>query len=94
MFADPPYRDTKKKYSDQFDDALQDMLANHLLDLGKRGCLYAESNKEIGDGFWSDRFPAEQLNCIDHKYTCGHGGAINLSLRFLSRTTVTISPTH
>lgn len=63
--------------ADQFDDALQDMLANHLLDLGKRGCLYAESNKEIGDGFWSDRFPQEQLNFLDHKYTCGHGGAVN-----------------
>lgn len=77
VFADPPYRDTKKMYSDQFDDALQDSLANHLLDLGKRGCIYAESNKEIGDGFWTDRFPAEYLNFLDHKYTCGHGGAVN-----------------
>lgn len=77
VFADPPYRDTKKMYSDQFDDQLQDILANHLLELGERGCLYAESNKEIGDGFWSDRFPKEYLNFLDHKYTCGHGGAVN-----------------
>ena len=77
VFADPPYRDTKKMYSDQFDDALQDSLANHLIDLSKRGCIYAESNKEIGDGFWTDRCPAEYLNFLDHKYTCGHGGAVN-----------------
>ena len=77
VFADPPYRDTLKMYSDQFDDTLQGGLANHLLDLGKRGCLYAESNKEIGDGFWQNLFPEENIHYLDHKYTCGHGGAVN-----------------
>ena len=78
IFADPPYRDTKKMYSDQFDDALQHSLAQHLIDAAdQKGALYAESNKEIGDGFWSDRFPKEYLNFLDHKYTCGHGGAVN-----------------
>lgn len=78
VFADPPYRDTKKMYSDQFDDQLQDILANHLLSLAEeKGAIYAESNKEIGDGFWTSRFPAEYLNFLDHKYTCGHGGAVN-----------------
>jgi site-specific DNA-adenine methylase len=30
VFADPPYRDTKKMYSDQFTDELQSKLAAHL----------------------------------------------------------------
>lgn len=74
VFADPPYRDTKKMYSDQFDDALQSKLASFLQ---SQDCLFAESNKEIGDGFWSSHFPGAQINFLDHKYTCGHGGAVN-----------------
>lgn len=74
VFADPPYRDTKKMYSDQFDDELQVKLANFLT---TKDCLYAESNKEIGDGFWQELFPTENINFLDHKYTCGHGGAVN-----------------
>ena len=78
IFADPPYRDTKKMYSDQFDDRLQDTLAEHLVTAAaEKGALYAESNKEIGDGFWTSRFPADYINFLDHKYTCGHGGAVN-----------------
>jgi site-specific DNA-adenine methylase len=74
VFADPPYRDTKKMYSDQFDDALQSKLAKFLQ---SQDCLFAESNKEIGDGFWDAHFPNAQINFLDHKYTCGHGGAVN-----------------
>ena len=77
VFADPPYRDTKKMYSDQFDDELQDKLAKFLISLGEKGCMYAESNKEIGDGFWTDRFADQHIHFLDHKYTCGHGGAVN-----------------
>jgi len=39
--------------------------------------LYAESNKETGDGFWEGHFPADNIHFLDHKYTCGHGGAVN-----------------
>ena len=74
IFADPPYRDTKKMYSDQFDDELQTKLANFLT---SSNCLYAESNKETGDGFWQNLFPSDNINFLDHKYTCGHGGAVN-----------------
>ena len=74
VFADPPYRDTKKMYSDQFDDDLQSQLAAFLQ---KHDCLYAESNKEIGDGFWESHFPEQNIHYLDHKYTCGHGGAVN-----------------
>ena len=74
VFADPPYRDTKKMYSDQFDDELQSKLASYLQ---AQDCLYAESNKETGDGFWQSHFPEEYIHFLDHKYTCGHGGAVN-----------------
>jgi len=74
VFADPPYRDTRKMYSDQFTDELQTQLAEFIQ---SRGCLYAESNKEIGDGFWQNHFPGVDIHFLDHKYTCGHGGAVN-----------------
>tara|TARA_R110002012_G_scaffold4201_2_gene19350 strand:+ start:1400 stop:2275 length:876 start_codon:yes stop_codon:yes gene_type:complete len=74
VFADPPYRDTKKMYSDQFTDELQSQLAAYLQ---SQNCLYAESNKEIGDGFWTSHFTDAQIHFLDHKYTCGHGAAVN-----------------
>ena len=74
VFADPPYRDTKKMYSDQFTDELQSQLA---VFLQSKDCIYAESNNEIGDGFWTSHFPDSQIHFLDHKYTCGHGGAVN-----------------
>ena len=74
VFADPPYRDSGKMYSSQFDDELQSKLAKFLQ---KQDCLYAESNKEIGDGFWQAHFPDAQIHFLDHKYTCGHGAAVN-----------------
>ena len=74
VFADPPYRDTKKMYSDQFTDELQSQLAAHLQ---SQDCLFAESNKEIGDGFWTSHFTDAQIHFLDHKYTCGHGAAVN-----------------
>ena len=74
VFADPPYRDTRKMYSDQFTDELQSQLAAFLQ---AQDCLYAESNKEIGDGFWQSHFPENNIHYLDHKYTCGHGGAVN-----------------
>jgi len=75
VFADPPYRDTNKAmYSDQFDDDLQSNLAEFLQ---SHNCLYAESNKEIGDGFWASHFPDAHLHFLDHKYTCSPIGVHN-----------------
>ena len=61
-------------YSDQFTDELQSQLAEFIQ---KQGCLYAESNKEVGDRFWHSHFPENNIHFLDHKYTCGHGGAVN-----------------
>ena len=75
VYADPPYRDQNHQmYSDVFGDELQDKLVHHLKLHAK---LYALSNKEIGDNFWSDRFDPDLINFLDHKYTCGNAGAIN-----------------
>ena len=93
VFADPPYRDTKKMYSDQFDDELQDKLAKFLISLGEKGCMYAESNKEIGDGFWTDRFADQHIHFLDHKYTCGHGGAVNPVTEVLIKNYGEVAPT-
>ena len=73
VYADPPYRDTGKMYAAQFDDELQTKLAQFLQE---QDCLYAESNKETGDGFWEEAFPNTPIHYLDHKYTCGHGDAV------------------
>lgn len=73
VFADPPYRATEKMYSDQFDDKLQSDLA---VFLQSKDCLFAESNKEIGDGFWQEHFPDSHIHFLDHKYTCGVGANV------------------
>lgn len=70
IFADPPYRDSEKMYSDQFDDEDQKKLTEFLQ---KQNCLYAESNKEIGDNYWNEMYPIDNINYLDHKYTCGRG---------------------
>jgi len=70
VFADPPYRDSEKMYSDQFDDQDQVNLSEFIL---RQNCLYAESNKEIGDEFWNKLYPEENINFLNHKYTCGQG---------------------
>ena len=77
VFADPPYRDTRKMYADTFDDWQQIKLCKVLNELANRGCLIAESNKEIGDGFWSEHMSSHQINYLDHKYTCGWGDSVN-----------------
>ena len=73
VFADPPYRNTEKMYSDQFTDELQAQLASFLQ---SQDCLFAESNKEIGDGFWQQHFPNVPITELNHKYTCGQGTAV------------------
>lgn len=74
VFADPPYRDCSVGYANEFNDEHQHKLTQVLIESGG---LYAESNKEIGDGFWTERFPAESIHFLDHKYTCGVGAAVN-----------------
>jgi len=70
VYADPPYRATEKMYSDQFNDDLQTQLG---VFLKSHTCLFAESNKEIGDEFWTKLFPNDKVHFMDHKYTCGAG---------------------
>jgi DNA adenine methylase Dam len=73
IYADPPYRDCSVGYANEFNDDAQDALARFLTE---SGCLYAESNKEVGDGFWTARFPEENIHYLDNKYTCGHGASV------------------
>lgn len=73
VYADPPYRDSHSMYSDQFNDDQQRQLGEFLL---KQNGLYAESNKEIGDGFWKGLYPDAYIHELEHKYTCGQGKAV------------------
>ena len=77
MIADPPYPDTRKMYSYLFSDDQQRLLCQRLNSLAERGCLIAESNKETGDGFWTEHMKDHKIHYLDHKYTCGHGGSVN-----------------
>lgn len=90
VFADPPYRDTRKMYSDQFDDDLQTKLAEFLQ---ANNSLYAESNKEIGDGFWAERFPEQNITYLDHIYTCGQKGVVPVTEVLIKNYGTILEPT-
>ena len=75
VYADPPYRQqVNQMYSSEFSDAMQVKLVHHLQNNSK---IYALSNKEIGDNFWTNLIEPTHINFLDHKYTCGNAGAIN-----------------
>ena len=95
IFADPPYRATEKMYSDQFDDTLQLELGAFLKGHEERGCLFAESNKDINDGFWQNLFPNHHIHLMDHKYTCGRGGTtpvVEILIKNYGKVEETINP--
>lgn len=73
VFADPPYRDCTVGYANEFNDEHQHALTQVLL---RSNGLFAESNKEVGDGFWTERFPENFIHYIDNKYTCGVGDTV------------------
>ena len=79
VYADPPYRETRDvQYAGTFDDDKQRVLVEVLKDVEERGGLYCLSNKCLGDGFWEDLFPEENIHRVPNKFTCGHGAAVNI----------------
>lgn len=77
-YADPPYRDSVVQYQGGFDDVEQVRLANFLKSVGQAGSWFSESNKDIGDGFWSKNFPQNSYNIheVTAKYTAGRGTSV------------------
>jgi len=81
-YADPPYRacivDYKTaKNTDGFSEKDQKRLAEFLKTKADGGDFIAESNKEIGDGFWSENFGIDyNINPIDNvSVTAGRGSS-------------------
>jgi DNA adenine methylase len=91
VFADPPYRDTRKMYSDQFTDETQSQLAEFLQ---SQDCLYAESNKETGDGFWQNHFPPDSIHYLNHIYTCGQSGSMPVTEVLIKNYGEVLEPTN
>lgn len=73
-YADPPYRDSIVDYQGGFTEDDQKRLVTFLKDCSAQDCFIAESNKEIGDGFWNTHFGEDyNIHVVDAKYTAGRG---------------------
>lgn len=70
VYADPPYRDSVVDYQGGFSEADQIRLATLLT---SHAGPYAYSNKDIGDGFFAQNFPAGTVHNLDARYTAGRG---------------------
>lgn len=74
VYADPPYRDSVVMYQDTFNEDDQIRLVNFL-----KNCpgYTAESNKEIGDGFWQKHYgEGYNIHEVDARYTAGRGTSV------------------
>ena len=70
LYADPPYRDSIVLYQGGFNEEDQIRLAKYLTE---SGCMFAYSNKHIGDSFYDDNFAGCNILDMDAKYTAGRG---------------------
>jgi len=83
-YADPPYRDSIVEYQNTFDDKEQERLVKTLQTYSDAGSYIAESNKEIGDNFWQDKYGEEyNFHFFDAKYTAGRGTTVKESKEVL-----------
>lgn len=73
IYADPPYRSSIIEYQSTFTDIHQQALIRYLLSYAQDGCYIAESNRDIGDGFWQKSFPTCRVHVFDVIYTAGRG---------------------
>ena len=77
FYADPPYRDSVVDYQGGFGDSEQLRLSSFLKQRAEEGHLIAESNKEVGDGFWLKAFGGEyNIHEVPAKYTAGRGTSV------------------
>lgn len=76
FYADPPYISSTVTYEGEYVFLKEDQihLINFLKDMGDLGSWFAESNRDIGDGFWEKHFKDETIHHIkDITYTAGRG---------------------
>jgi DNA adenine methylase len=69
VFLDPPYRETYGGYtSDGFNDVDQERVVSYFWEAAERGARVAYTNKDVGDGFYDDRFPGCDISRIPIRY--------------------------
>ena len=44
-----------------------------MLECHDEGCAVSMSNREVGDGFWTEQIPDMEVLSFDAKYTAAHG---------------------
>ena len=75
MYFDPPYRESYGyEYKEgEFDDTDQKRLCDYMLKCSDGGSAVAMSNREVGDGYWSENMPEMQCILFDAKYSAANG---------------------
>ena len=70
VFMDPPYRGSSQ-YNTDFNDCEQERVLDCLRVCRERGAVGWESNRDIGDMFFENRWPADDIEYFDVTYTAG-----------------------
>jgi DNA adenine methylase len=75
VYCDPPYRESYgyEYQAGEFNDDDQKRLCKFMLECHNDGCAVSMSNREVGDGFWSDQMPDMEVLLFDAKYTAANG---------------------
>ena len=78
VYLDPPYRDSSTTYTtDGFNELDQIQLCEFFKECSDKGAKVALSNKEIGDGFFSNHLQGFNHYVFEAKYTAGRGKTVN-----------------
>ena len=75
VYCDPPYRESYgyEYQAGAFNDDDQKRLCEFMLECHDEGCAVSMSNREVGDGFWTEQIPDMEVLSFDAKYTAAHG---------------------
>lgn len=75
VFLDPPYRGTFDGYTGVgFTDEQQEQVVEFFKEAHRRGARVVYTNKELGDGFYRDRFAGFNLSHVPIKYQVNGDG--------------------
>jgi len=86
FYFDPPYRDSGGYEGDGFTESDQLELLGFMDECDAKGSLVSYSNKDIGDGFFSDNLPDSVWNLtnIENSFTAQRKGKRKVSEIFIS----------
>jgi len=86
-YADPPYISSSVDYEGEYEFGIKDQidLINFLRDVGSKGSWFAESNRDLNDGFWEEHYPVENIYHIKGvKYTAGRNDSTQFDEIFVT----------